>query len=88
MDNAWLDELLSEEPEISLSYFVWIGELINRSVLTEDHKLALEAEMGVCNMQRLQEMASYLSKNQIDRIENGLNYNQTDIKKKLAQLRK
>ncbi len=87
MDNQWLDELLSEEPEISTSHFIWIGELINRSVLTEDYKVALEAEMEYCTRQRLNEMAYYLLDNQPDRIENGLNYNQTDIKKKLAQLK-
>lgn len=85
---AWLDDLLSEDPEVSVLRLIWIDELINRCVLEERLKQDLEARIEYYSPKELNELAFYLMNNMPCPIDNGLNYNQGDILKKLAQLTK
>ena len=87
MDNAWLDELLSEEPEVNFLRLIWMEELISRSILEERQKQELEATLEFYTEGEMNTLAFYLMNNLPCPIDNGLNYNQTDIQKKLAQLK-
>ena len=87
MDIAWLDELLSEEPEVNFLRLIWMEELISRSILEERYKQELEATIEFYTDGEMNKLAFYLMNNLPCPIDNGLNYNQTDIQKKLAQLK-
>ena len=84
----WLDDLLEEDPKVSFLRLIWMDELIRRSVLEERYKCDLEARIENYTEQELNELAFYLMNNMPCPIDNGLNYNQGDILKKLAQLTK
>ena len=82
----WLDDLLEEDPKVSFLRLIWMDELIRRSILEERYKQDLEASIEYYSEHELNELAFYLMNNQPCPIDNGLNYNQTDIQKKLTQL--
>lgn len=85
--DSWLDELLSGHQELDIQQIGWIEQLIQYSVFEEWKKCELESEMDDLNPNNYPEYAFYLMSNQIDRTDHGLNYNQDDIQKKLAQLK-
>ncbi len=83
----WLDELLSEKHELELNQIAWIEQLIRMSVYEEWKKCDLEAKVDTLTPEEYHQLTSDLKNNQIDPIDHGLNYNQGDIQKKLAQLK-
>lgn len=85
MDD-WLNELLQEGPKPSFLHLLYVDELIRKSILCENQKCALESQISEMNMNELLEITSYLLDHQPEPIANGLNYSQTDIRKKLSQL--
>lgn len=84
MDDQWLDELLGETPEVSLSWQLYVDELIRTSCIPEDHKVEIERMVQAMAVADLYELTNYLRDNQPCPIDNALTYNQTDIKRKLT----
>jgi hypothetical protein len=82
----WLDNLLEEDLKVSFLRLIWMDELIRRSVLEERYKCDLEARVEYYTEQELNELAFYLMNKMPCPIDNGLNYNQGDIQKKLTRL--
>lgn len=63
-----------------------IEGLIQTAIIEHEAKEELYRELkGVIDQQRAEELLEYLYKNQIDPIQSGGNYGQTDIKNKLKR---
>ena len=74
---------LVEQPDL----IAWIDGLIHSCTLSEEQKLECES----MNTEDIEEevrdfMIAYLLMNQVNRIDAGMSYNQTDIKYKLKQI--
>ena len=57
--------------------------LLRTSGYDDDWKARIENELWYYSEEELNELKSNLYMNQVDRIDQGMNYNQTDIKRKL-----
>jgi len=80
----WIDEFINElfakyEPNLEPLY-----SLVGSSTLDEDHRQDIEYQiMCIEDEAQYKEVLIYLLSNQLDRINSGMNYSQTDILKKL-----
>lgn len=74
------------ESKISTTQISIIEGLLNEVNLTDKQLNAIENEMSSWTEERAYECIEFLKSKQVDRINSGLSYTQTDIKNKLKQM--
>jgi hypothetical protein len=81
-DIASADEIaLSRDPEVD--QISTIERLLRSSSLEETQKQKVEDSITELTYARAEKCIAYLADNQLDKIESGTNYNQSDIQSKL-----
>ena len=82
MDDQWLDELLGETPEVSLSWMLYVDELIRTSSIPEEHKVEIERLVETMAVAELYDLTTYLRDSRgllVDRSDALIRARQTDV---------
>jgi len=86
-DNSnGLEKKSSNEDLISANQLSIIENLIQTSSISEKEKEKIESALNDMTEVKAKDCIDYLELNQIDKIDSGGNYTQTDIKKKLSKI--
>ena len=82
-DNPLNIEGLDDCESINLETINYIEQLINTSTFDDEQKAQFERELSDISNQKADELITLLKLNQVNRIESGNNYDQSDIKEQL-----